>query len=148
MALTNPLKLPLKLSQRSVRILSVLAMAGLAIGFVVGAFFADPRGNMPSLFNVIRQVGLISAIVLFLDSRGRLSELDDGRLDERERGIRNRAYITTYKIVVGCLFGIILLLTMVSHMPLRQERVLGILLGLAFMVMLLPRVIIAWREPP
>ena len=85
MALTNPLKFPLKLSLRTARILSVLSLGGLCIGFVVGAFFTGPRGHVPGIFTVFSQTGLISGIVLMMDSRGRLSDHDDRRLDERER---------------------------------------------------------------
>jgi len=55
---------PLKLSLRAARILSLLVLGGIGIGYLGGAIFAAPDGDTPIGFVGLRLIGL------FIEGRG------------------------------------------------------------------------------
>lgn len=149
--MTNSLNPPLTLSLRTSRILSLLVLGGIGFGYLGGAIFADPDGTAPIGFSAVRLVGLISAVLLFIEGRGQVTQASDALLDERERQQRDKAYVATHQIMISCLFGffiwsIIAKLTN-GWMP-GQEQALDLLSGFAICAMALPGIILAWREVP
>lgn len=150
-AMAGKIRAPLTLSLRTARILSVLVLAGLGIGYLGGAVMADAAGETPIGFVVIRLVGLFSAVMLFIDGRGQMSQANDTMLDERERALRDKAYVATHQIMVLCLFGFflwsILARLLDGWMP-GREQALDLLSGFALVSMALPGIILAWREQP
>ena len=67
MSKTTTLNPPLKLSLRTARILSLLVLGGIAIGYLGGAIFAAPDGDTPIGFVGLRLIGLFSAVALFIE---------------------------------------------------------------------------------
>ncbi|WP_310497321.1 hypothetical protein, partial [Sandarakinorhabdus sp.] len=92
------IKPPLSLTLRNARILSVLVLAGLGIGYLGGAMFPDDKGGVWLGFSAVRLIGLFSAVFLFLDIRNQTAHAPDAMLDERERALRDNAYVRAYQI--------------------------------------------------
>jgi len=149
MAHTNHLDPPLKLSRRVARLLSVLVLAGLGVGYLGGAIVTGPDGDPLLPFTLLRLVGLLSALALFIEGRGQLSQASDPMLDERERALRDRSYVATHQIMVATMFGFFLWSIVARFingwMP-GQEQALDLLSGFAISSLALPAIIIAWRE--
>lgn len=148
---TNPMNAPLKLSLRSARILSVLLVAGLGLGYLGGAIATGADGDRPMVFTLLRLLGLVSALALFIESRGQMAQANDAMLDERERALRDRSHVVTHQIMVAVMFGFFLWSILAKFidgwMP-DQEQALDLLSGFAIGSMALPGIILAWREPP
>ena len=142
---------PLKLSLRTARILSLLVLGGIAIGYLGGAIFAAPDGDTPIGFVGLRLIGLFSAVALFIEGRGQLTQASDAMLDERERTMRDKSYVATHQIMVLAMFGFfmwsILAKFIDGWMP-GQEQALDLLSGFAITSMALPGIILAGREQP
>ena len=99
----------------------------------------------------MRLIGLFSAVLLFIDGRGQLTQSSDAMLDERERALRDKAYVGTHQIMVLALFGFFLwsiLARFVDGWMPGQEQALDLLSGFAICSMALPGIILAWREVP
>ena len=151
MSKTTTLNPPLKLSLRTARMLSLLVLGGIGIGYLGGAIFAESDGSAPIGFTLVRLVGLISAVMLFIEGRGQLTQASDAMLDERERTMRDKSYVATHQIMVLALFGFFLWSIVAKFidgwMP-GQEQALDLLSGFAITSMALPGIILAWREQP
>ncbi len=144
-------KAPLKLSLRTARLLSVAVLGGIGIGYLGGAILADPDGTTPIGFVFVRLIGLFAAVALFIDGRGQMAQSSDAMLDERERQLRDKAYVATHQIMVLTLFGFFIWSIIAKFingwMP-GQEQALDLLSGFAISAMALPGIILAWRERP
>lgn len=144
-------KPPLTLSLRTARILSIVVLGGISIGYLGGAILAGDDGSAPIGFAVVRLIGLLAAVALFIDGRGQMAQSSDAMLDERERQQRDRAYVATHQIMVMTLFGFfiwsIIARFINGWMP-GQEQALDLLSGFAISAMALPGIILAWRELP
>lgn len=142
---------PLRLSLRIARILSLLVLGGIGIGYLGGAITADADGTTPIGFVFVRLTGLFAAVVLFVEGRGQMAHANDAMLDERERALRDKAYVATHQIMVLALFGFFLWSIVAKFidgwMP-GQEAALDLLSGFAITSMALPGIILAWREQP
>ena len=145
MSKSTTLNPPLKLSLRAARILSLLVLGGIGIGYLGGAIFAAPDGDTPIGFVGLRLIGL------FIEGRGQLTQASDAMLDERERSMRDKSYVATHQIMVLAMFGFfmwsILAKFIDGWMP-GQEQALDLLSGFAITSMALPGIILAWREQP
>jgi hypothetical protein len=141
---------PLKLSLRTARILSLLVLGGIGIGYLGGAI-AAPDGDTPISFVFLRLIGLFSAVALFIDGRGQLTQSSDAMLDERERALRDKSYVATHQIMIAGLLGFFLWSILAKFidgwMP-GQEAALDLLSAFAITSMALPGIILAWREVP
>ncbi|OSZ70584.1 hypothetical protein CAP39_06320 [Sphingomonas sp. IBVSS1] len=144
-------KAPLTLSLRTARILSIAVLAGIGIGYLGGAITADPEGTTPIGFVFVRLIGLFAAVALFIDGRGQMTQSSDAMLDERERQLRDKAYVATHQIMVSGLFGFLIWSIIAKFidgwMP-EQGQALDLLSGFAISAMALPGIILAWREQP
>jgi hypothetical protein len=145
------LNAPLKLSLRTARILSVAVLGGIGIGYLGGAILAAPDGDTPIVFVGLRLIGLFSAVALFIEGRGQLTQASDAMLDERERAMRDKSYVATHQIMVLTLFAFFLWSIIAKFidgwMP-GQEQALDLLAGFAITSLALPGIILAWREQP
>jgi hypothetical protein len=148
---TTQLNPPLRLSLRTARILSLLVLGGIGIGYLGGAIAADADGDTPIGFVFVRLIGLFSAVLLFIEGRGQMTQASDAMLDERERALRDRAYVATHQIMVLTMFAFFLWSIAAKFidgwMP-GQEQALDLLSGFAITAMALPGIILAWREVP
>lgn len=149
--MTMASKAPLKLSLRTARLLSVAVLGGIGIGYLGGAIMAEPDGSAPIGFVFLRLIGLFSAVALFIEGRGQMTQSSDAMLDERERALRDKAYVGTHQIMVLTLFGFFLWSILAKFidgwMP-GKEQALDLLAGFAICSMALPGIILAWRELP
>jgi hypothetical protein len=145
------LNAPLKLSLRTSRILSLLVLGGIGLGYLGGAVFAEADGSTPIGFVLVRLIGLFSAVALFIEGRGQLAQANDAMLDERERALRDKSYVATHQIMVLVMFGFFLWSIIAKFingwMP-GQQAALDLLSGFAISSMALPGIILAWRERP
>jgi hypothetical protein len=137
---------PLRLTLRTARGLSVVALLALVTGYL-GAAIA---GDAPLLFGVLKLVGLIGAAALFLDAHGQRANAPDRMLDERERRERDRAYVLAYQAVLGVMF-IALIYTIPAQgfgwwLP-DAAAMLDLISAFAIAALALPGVILAWRAP-
>jgi hypothetical protein len=144
-------KPPLKLGLRTARLLSIAVLGGIGIGYLGGAIMAEPDGTAPIAFVFVRLIGLFSAVALFIEGRGQMTQSSDAMLDERERQLRDKAYVATHQIMVLTLFAFfiwsIIAKLIDGWMP-GQEQALDLLSGFAITAMALPGIILAWREQP
>jgi hypothetical protein len=92
------------MSPERARFLSVVVVGSLVIGYLVGPVVAPVSPALDIGFSIIKLVGLIGAILLFLSNFGQMSQRPESSLDEREVAIRNRAYVRTHQVMVACLF--------------------------------------------
>jgi F0F1-type ATP synthase assembly protein I len=142
---------PVKLSLRTARLLSLLVLGGIGIGYLGGAVFAAPDGTTPIGFVGVRLIGLFSAVLLFIEGRGQMTQASDAMLDERERALRDKSYVATHQIMVLTMFAFFLWSIIAKFingwMP-GQEQALDLLSGFAITAMALPGIILAWRERP
>jgi hypothetical protein len=126
-------------------------LGGIGIGYLGGAVMAEPDGTAPIGFVFLRLIGLFSAVALFIEGRGQMSQASDAMLDERERALRDKAYVGTHQIMVLTLFGFFIWSIIAKFingwMP-GQEQALDLLAGFAITSLALPGIILAWREVP
>jgi hypothetical protein len=144
-------KPPLKLSLRTSRLLSLLVLGGIGIGYLGGAIMAGPDGSTPIGFLLLRIIGLFSAVALFVEGRGQLTQASNAMLDERERALRDSAYVATHQIMIVCLFGFFLwsiIAKFVNGWLPGREQALDLLSAFAITGMALPGMVLAWREQP
>lgn len=145
------LNAPLKLSLRTSRILSLLVLGGIGIGYLGGAIAAGPDDHVPIAFSAARVVGLVSAVLLFIEGRGQMTQASDAMLDERERALRDRCYVATHQIMVLTMFAFFLwslVAKLINGWMPGQEQALDLLSAFAITSMALPGIILAWRETP
>lgn len=141
----------LLLSQRATRILSILVLIGIGVGYPLGAWFMAPDGEVPIQLMPLQLIGLFSALILFLDGRGMITAGVTARLDERERAMRDRAYVTTHQIMVITMVAYYLWSQLAPHVgaavpgPAQAHELLT---AFAIVAMAMPGMIMAWRERP
>ena len=132
------------------RLLSVLVVASLFLGYLGGAA-VDDAGPADLAFSVAKLVGLLGAILLFLTNYGQMSQRPEARLDEREAQIRNRAYVLTHQLMVGCLFVAFFWTSLAGKLNLWLPDADGasdLITAFAMSSMALPGAILAWRDRP
>lgn len=140
---------PLRLPLRTARGLAVLVPLALAIGYVGGAAFATVEDGVPLAFSLIRLLGLLGAIFLFLDVRGQRANAADAMLDERERADRDRAYVVTHRVMIAVLLAAFLYMLAARATGWRvpdAEGIMDLISAFAIGSMALPGMILAWRE--
>lgn len=135
------------------RLLSVVAVASLAVGYVGAAMLADTRGLADVGLGVLKLVGLVSTIFLFLSNYGQMSQRREAELDEREAQLRNRAYVLTHQIMVTLLFLAFFYVEAAGKLgwwlP-AVDQAGNLITAFALASMALPAAILAWRDrsPP
>ncbi len=145
-------RVPARLSLRTAKILSLVAPAGLVLSMVAGAVFPGADGAIQPVFHVLRLLFALACLALFIDGRSQptnVPEKFDPLFDERERAERDRAFRNSHKIVVSSIFGLCAYATVALGWGLWLPDVRGaidIALGLAFVAMGLPGMILVWRD--
>jgi hypothetical protein len=142
---------PLRLKLRTARLLSLLVLGALPLGYLGGAIWPDSNALVRSLFSLLRLIGLFAALGLFVDIRNQRANAPDKALDERERAERDSAYRASHYGIIGSLF-----LVLIYTIPARlmgwwfpdREGAIDLLSAFAIAGLALPGIILAWRERP
>jgi hypothetical protein len=147
-------RVPARLSLRTAKLLSLIAPAGLVLSTIAGAYFLGADGRVQIVFHWLRLGFGLAALVLFIDGRSQptnVPEKYDPLFDERERAERDRAFRSSHKAVVSSIFVLCAYATVALGWGLWLPNMRGaidIALGLAFVAMGLPGMILVWRERP
>ena len=129
------------------------ATALLYIATLPGAIVVDGVVlQISSLPALLLLAGLTVAVITYKRS---LAQQPNGALDERERGVRDTLYLTSYRIAVSILAGIFLAGFMakfiaeleVSLDQIPTDTALGIAVTAAMFLWVLPSLVHAWTDP-
>ncbi len=143
-----------RLSQRSRRIVAVATLLALPAMFAWSSFWLTTSvSNLfwgPITFGLLG-VTLFGALVLYRYVRNR-ADLPGTGLDERERQLRDRAWILSYKVlgtVVVILGAAVVIPVLGFGRPVTVDAQLAtaIALCLGVLLPLLPAAALAWLEP-
>ena len=143
-----------RLSQRSRRLIAVVTMLGLPAMFVWSALWQ--RTSVPAVLwgpGTFLLIGatLVGAFVLYRFVRDR-ADMPGPRLDERERQLRDRAWILSYEVLalVVVLLGVAVVVPVLGFgAPITIDASIAgaIALCLGVLLPLLPAACLAWLEP-
>jgi hypothetical protein len=145
-------RVPARFSLRTAKLLSIVAPLGLAASMIAGAMFLGVDGRVQMIFHVLRLVFGLACLALFIDGRTQATNVPerfDPLFDERERAERDRAFRNSHKTIIYAVFAlcayVALALRWAWWLP-DVHGALHITLGLAFIAMGLPAIILIWRE--
>ena len=143
-----------RLSQRSRRLIAVVTMLGLPAMFVWSALWQ--RTSVPAVLwgpGTFLLIGatLVGAFVLYRFVRDR-ADMPGPRLDERERQLRDRAWILSYEVLalVVVLLGVAVVVPVLGFgAPITIDASIAgaVALCLGVLLPLLPAACLAWLEP-
>ena len=129
------------------------ATAFLYIATLPGAVVVDgvvlQISSLPALFL------LASLTVAVITYKRSLAQQPNGALDERERGVRDTLYLTSYRIVGSILVGIFLagfIAKFIAELEVNLDQIptdtaLGIVVTAAMFLWVLPSLVHAWTDP-
>ena len=129
------------------------ATAFLYIATLPGAVVLDgvvlQISSLPALFL------LASLTVAVITYKRSLAQQPNGALDERERGVRDTLYLTSYRIVGSILVGIFLagfIAKFIAELEVNLDQIptdtaLGIVVTAAMFLWVLPSLVHAWTDP-
>ena len=142
------------LPRRGRRIVAVATLLGLPVMYVWSSFWMGT--SVPSFIwgpvsFVLIGVTLVGAVVIYRFARDR-ANLRDDRLDERERILRDRAWILSYQVlsvVVVALVAAVAVPVLVLGQAVVIDAGLATALAICLGVLLpvLPAAALAWLEP-
>ena len=143
-----------RLSRRSRRIVAVATVLGLPSMYAWSAFWTGT--SVPAIawgwaVFALMGVTLAGAVVLYRYVRGRADLADDG-LDERERALRDRAWILSYQVLatVVVLLGaavVVPVLAFGHSVTVDAPLATAVAICLGVLLPLLPAAALAWLEP-
>ena len=148
----SPWKRPRVLAGKSLVVLW-FATAFLYIATLPGAVVLDGAvlqiSSLPALFL------LASLTVGVITYKRSLAQQPNGALDERERGVRDTLYLTSYRIVGSILVGIFLagfIAKFIAELEVNLDQIptdtaLGIAVTAATFLWVLPSLVHAWTDP-
>ena len=148
----SPWKRPRLLSGKSLVVLWFVT-AFLYIATLPGAVVLDGAvlqiSSLPALFL------LASLTVAVITYKRSLAQQPNGALDERERGVRDTLYLTSYRIAVSILAGIFLagfIAKFIAELEVNLDQIptdtaLGIAVTAAMFFWVLPSLVHAWTDP-
>ena len=148
----SPWKRPRVLAGKSLVVLW-FATALLYIATLPGAVVLDGAvlqiSSLPALFL------LASLTVGVITYKRSLAQQPNGALDERERGVRDTLYLTSYRIAVSILAGIFLagfIAKFIAELEVNLDQIptdtaLGIAVTAAMFLWVLPSLVHAWTDP-
>ena len=148
----SPWKRPRLLAGKSLVVLW-FATAFLYIATLPGAVVLDGAvlqiSSLPALFL------LASLTVAVITYKRSLAQQPNGALDERERGVRDTLYLTSYRIAVSILAGIFLagfMAKFIAELEVNLDQIptdtaLGIAVTAAMFLWVLPSLVHAWTDP-
>ena len=129
------------------------ATALLYIATLPGAIVVDGVVlRISSLPALLLLAGLTVAVITYKRS---LAQQPNGALDERERGVRDTLYLTSYRIVGSILVGIFLagfIAKFIAELEVNLDQIptdtaLGIVVTAAMFLWVLPSLVHAWTDP-
>jgi hypothetical protein len=129
------------------------ATALLYIATLPGAIVIDGVVlQISSLPALLLLAGLTVAVITYKRS---LAQQPNGALDERERGVRDTLYLTSYRIAVSILAGIFLagfIAKFIADLEVNLDQIptdtaLGIAVTAAMFLWVLPSLVHAWTDP-
>jgi hypothetical protein len=108
--------------------------------------------QISSLPALLLLAGLTVAVITYKRS---LAQQPNGALDERERGVRDTLYLTSYRIVGSILAGIFLagfMAKFIAELEVNLDQIptdtaLGIVVTAAMFLWVLPSLVHAWTDP-
>ena len=148
----TPWKRPRLLAGKSLVVLWFVT-AFLYIATLPGAMVVD---------GVVLQISSLPALLLLavltvavITYKRSLAHQPNGALDERERGVRDTLYLTSYRIVGSILAGIFLagfMATFIAELEVNLDQIptdtaLGIAVTAAMFLWVLPSLVHAWTDP-
>jgi hypothetical protein len=148
----SPWKRPRLLAGKSLVALWFIT-ALLYIATLPGAVVLDGAvlqiSSLPALFL------LASLTVAVITYKRSLAQQPNGALDERERGVRDTLYLTSYRIAVSILAGIFVagfIAKFVAELEVNLDQIptdtaLGIAVTAAMFLWVLPSLVHAWTDP-
>lgn len=148
----SPWKRPRLLAGKSLVALW-FATALLYIATLPGAIIVDGVVlQISSLPALLLLAGLTFAVITYKRS---LAQQPNGALDERERGIRDTLYLTSYRIAASILAGIFLagfMAKFIAELEVNLDQIptdtaLGIAVTTATFLWVLPSLVHAWTDP-
>ena len=148
----SPWKRPRLLAGKSLVVLW-FATAFLYIATLPGAVVLDGAVlQISSLPALLLFAGLTVAVITYKRS---LAQQPNGALDERERGVRDTLYLTSYRIAVSILAGIFLagfMAKFIAELEVNLDQIptdtaLGIAVTAAMFLWVLPSLVHAWTDP-
>jgi hypothetical protein len=148
----TPWKRPRLLAGKSLVVLWFVT-AFLYIATLPGAMVVD---------GVVLQISSLPALLLLavltvavITYKRSLAQQPNGALDERERGVRDTLYLTSYRIAVSILAGIFLaglMAKFIAELEVNLDQIptdtaLGIAVTAAMFLWVLPSLVHAWTDP-
>jgi len=150
--INTPWKRPRLLAGKSLVVLWFVT-AFLYIATLPGAMVVDGVVlQISSLPALLLLAGLTVAVITYKRS---LAQQPNGALDERERGVRDTLYLTSYRIVGSILAGIFLagfMAKFIAELEVNLDQIptdtaLGIVVTAAMFLWVLPSLVHAWTDP-
>jgi hypothetical protein len=148
----SPWKRPRVLAGKSLAVLW-FATAFLYIATLPGAVVLD--GVVLQISSLLALLLLASLTVAVITYKRSLAHQPNGALDERERGVRDTLYLTSYRIVGSILVGIFLagfIAKFIAELEVNLDQIptdtaLGIAVTAAMFLWVLPSLVHAWTDP-
>ena len=148
----SPWKRPRVLAGKSLVVLW-FATAFLYIATLPGAVVLD--GVVLQISSLLALLLLASLTVAVITYKRSLAHQPNGALDERERGVRDTLYLTSYRIVGSILVGIFLagfIAKFIAELEVNLDQIptdtaLGIVVTAAMFLWVLPSLVHAWTDP-
>jgi O-antigen/teichoic acid export membrane protein len=143
-----------RLSQRRRRVLAVATLAGLPAMFVWSTFWMGtsvPNVAWGPISFVLIGMTVVGSFVLYRYVRDR-ADMPGRRLDEREKELRDRAWILSYQVLSAVVVAAVILIGIAVFVLGRAvtfdaSLVNAIVLSVAVLLPILPAAALAWIEP-
>jgi len=150
--INTPWKRPRLLAGKSLVALW-FSTALLYIATLPGAIVVD--GVVLQISSLPALLLLASLTVAVITYKRSLAQQPNGALDERERGVRDTLYLTSYRIAVSILAGIFLagfMAKFITELEVNLDQIptdtaLGIAVTAAMFLWVLPSLVHAWTDP-
>jgi len=142
------------LSQRSRRVIAAGTLVGLPAMYAWSSFWMSTTMSTllwgPVTFLLIG-ITLVGSVILYRFVRDR-ADLRDARLDERQRQLRDRAWILSYQVlavVVVAAVGVVAVAVLGMGREVRLDAALvsAVAITLGVLLPILPIAALAWLEP-
>jgi hypothetical protein len=135
--------------------MAIIAIAGYPLALATWLFLGPKLESFPSLGAIlglaILAVTMFAMYQLYL-FRSKMAQAPDEMLDERQRQVRDRAYVDSYRwfvlITLLTLVAVSLLPTLFdAPISLTFEVANWFIVGVVLISIVLPSAVVAWREP-
>ena len=157
---TNSAPIEVNTSWKRPRLLAGKSL--VALWFTTALLYIATLPGAVVVDGVVLQISSLPALLLLavltvavITYKRSLAQQPNGSLDERERGVRDTLYLTSYRIAVSILAGIFLAGFMAKFIPelevnldqIPTDTALGIAVTAAMFLWVLPSLVHAWTDP-